>query len=106
MLQRIFTRYNKKYFSGKLGHTQVGWNEALSDTLAMAVTVTSVDDTVNSITHTIQIDPELRMYAPVVKLTLLHEMCHVKLYPYLKHGKRFDAEMLHLAIKGGMDGLW
>lgn len=72
----------------------------------MGISVTTVDDTVDSITHTIQLDPALREYGAIVRLTLLHEMAHLHLFPYRYHGKKFDAEMLRLAAHGAFSGLW
>ena len=42
----------------------------------------------------------------VAKSVLLHEMAHIKLHPYRKHGKRFNAEMLKLAEAGAFNDLW
>ena len=35
-----------------------------------------------------------------------HEMSHIKLHPYRKHGKKFNAEMLRLAEAGAFNDLW
>lgn len=40
------------------------------------------------------------------RMTLLHEMAHMALWPDRKHGKKFTAEMLRLAQLGAFDKLW
>jgi hypothetical protein len=35
----------------------------------------------------------------------LHEQVHQRLYPYQRHGKRFNAEMLRLEA-GAFDEIW
>lgn len=105
LLQRYYNRYNKKFFGGMNRHVQVGWNSALTHTKCVGITVAANDDVANSLTFTIQLDPWLQN-SDFMKLTLLHEMCHVQLHPYRLHGKRFDQAMLMLAAKGAMNGIW
>jgi hypothetical protein len=40
------------------------------------------------------------------RMTLLHEMVHVKLCPYPNHGPRFQEEMQRLAASGAFRRLW
>lgn len=54
----------------------------------------------------ILINPAYALDFHVARLTLLHEMAHLALWPYRKHGPRFEAEMRRLAKSGAMKGLW
>jgi predicted SprT family Zn-dependent metalloprotease len=54
----------------------------------------------------IRLNPVMRFESKVYKFTLLHEMVHVKLYPYRFHGKKFDQEMLRLACAGAFNSIW
>ncbi len=40
------------------------------------------------------------------KLTLLHEMVHLELWPEISHGARFQARMLELAQAGAFKDMW
>jgi predicted metal-dependent hydrolase len=42
----------------------------------------------------------------MAKMTVLHEMVHVKLAPYLGHGKKFQDEMKRLAEMNAFKGMW
>jgi hypothetical protein len=44
----------------------------------------------------VRINPSVGGWVDFLKLTLLHEMVHVKLWPYRKHGVRFDREVQRL----------
>lgn len=46
----------------------------------------------------IRIDPAYRMSKNVARLVLIHEMVHVKLWPYVAHGTRFDRELARLCM--------
>lgn len=39
-------------------------------------------------------------------MNLLHELAHVSSGSYKRHGKKFDAAMMDLAVKGAFKGLW
>jgi hypothetical protein len=45
----------------------------------------------------IRINPALRGWPQLAKLTLFHECVHVKLHPNGEHGSLFDAEIVRLA---------
>jgi hypothetical protein len=42
----------------------------------------------------------------VAWFALLHEQVHQRLYPYQRHGKRFNQEILRLAEVGAFDEIW
>jgi|SRR5271157_4711531 len=58
----------------------------------------------------IRIDPCLRFSSTISKLTLLHEMVHVRTSmakpSYQGHGAPFQREMLRLATIGALKKLW
>ena len=102
-LTNLYLRYNKKYFDNRLPQdVEVDWKD-MSESSAIGCNATYED---SFVAHSIYIDSTIKEYTTIVKLTLLHEMCHVGLYPYSKHGKRFDEEMLRLAMRGAFKGLW
>jgi hypothetical protein len=55
---------------------------------------------------TIRLDPSMRFSKSMWSMALLHEMCHAKLAPNGKHGKKFQDEMLRLALAGAFKSLW
>lgn len=103
-LQNFFNRANKLYFDGKLpSDTIVSWNDEIP---GYGLTVGITDkDTKHTFFH-IYIDPEKHVDGRQSRLTLLHEMAHVRLYPDMRHGRRFEQEMIRLAIAGAFKGLW
>jgi hypothetical protein len=54
----------------------------------------------------LRIDPRFAHDSRTVRITLLHEMAHIKLSPYRTHGPKFEAEMQRLAAAGAFKGLW
>ena len=55
---------------------------------------------------TIRIDPKYAIDSRIWRLTLLHEMVHIEVYPYKGHGKKFQQGMLRLAQVGAFKNLW
>lgn len=110
-LARLYAKYNAAYFDGQLPQDVVVGMANLpegenTDTLG----VTCVGEPAHPMdnrTVNIILDPKLRHAGfDHVKLVLLHEMAHLKLYPYMKHGRRFNEEMLRLAVRGAFHGIW
>lgn len=54
----------------------------------------------------INIDESLRCKPAQCRMTLIHEMCHVKNKHARGHGYKFDREMIALAKRGAFNGLW
>jgi len=54
----------------------------------------------------ILISPEYAIEGRMTHMALLHEMVHLKLLPYKRHGERFQVEMLRLAKLGAFKNLW
>lgn len=98
-LKRWFRQYNQKYFDGGLP----------SDTRISYCWVTKAHGNCNLESDGkfhIRINPDGTGTREARKFTLLHEMCHVKLWPNGAHGKAFNQEMLRLATAGAFEGLW
>jgi hypothetical protein len=95
-LKRIYNRFNRLYFGGKLPDISIVW-EPCGDS--------------NGVTHMwdgkakrLCIDPCMRGCTRYVKIIILHEMIHVK-FPRTHHGKVFKAERQRLWDEGAFDRL-
>lgn len=106
-LSRWYRLFNRRYFQGELPVENVllCWEpveecDADCTKVHEAVTDKETDD------FLIRIDPIFRTAERVAKMTLLHEMVHVKLWPQTSHGARFQREVMRLAAVGAFRGLW
>lgn len=94
-LKRWFREYNKKYFDNKLPNVYCFWEPSF---------VTS--DELGELWEKepglfiLRIDPAIKFCKELSRITLLHEMSHLKLWPYLGHGKGFPAEIARLIFLG------
>lgn len=106
-LQNYFDKFNKAYFDGSLHDVTVGWDDELKElTEGLTVAIQEEDDT-RMLFFRVNMNVSLKGGTTnVILLTLLHEMCHVKLYPYMKHGRRFQEEMKRLALRDAFKGIW
>lgn len=105
-LKTRYDRYNKAYFDGTLpGDTRITFNEELSHP-HYGMTICVEDDDTKHLFFDIHINPCMHGGGEQISLTLLHEMAHIKLYPYSKHGKKFDEEMKRLAMRDAFRGIW
>jgi hypothetical protein len=97
-LKYWFNKYNALYFASELpGDTCVWWEP----TNASYADCGLIDG------HwRIRVNPSLTAWVSLWKLTLLHEMCHIKLHPNRNHGRKFQQEMLRLAAMGAFAELW
>ena len=99
-LKKWFRTFNKRYFDGTLPNCVVFWEPAF-------VTGDELGEVKQEGERIIlRIDPSIRFTSAVTKLVLLHEMSHLRLWPYLGHGRKFQAEMLRLAALGAFKNLW
>jgi hypothetical protein len=102
-LKRVYDTYNKKYFDGLLPKEAiVGTNDLASSECGIAV---RHEESGHEI-FVIHIDPVKHNGSRDMRLTLLHEMIHLKLFPYQYHGKRFEEEKNRLTLRGATKGLW
>lgn len=103
-LRKLYVRYNKLYFDGKLPDTVPIQLVDMSQTDKAGLCTTYQEP--GLILHSIHLDSTFKNYDPLLKFFLLHEMAHVKLHPYAEHGQEFDDEMFRLASRGAFKGLW
>jgi predicted metal-dependent hydrolase len=97
-LRRWYQTYNRVYFGGKLPTSAIVcianvdgcWGQTFHDGIRFAI----------------EIAPQNAICVTVAKMTLLHEMAHVNLWPRTTHGPYFEREMQRLALAGAMRGLW
>lgn len=86
-------RFNELYYGGELPTDRIAvWWEPCGKDAA----TTRLEDEDE---YVIRVDPSLTGLLRHAKKDLLHEMAHVKLWPFRKlkdHGKRFDAEIQRL----------
>ena len=92
-----YGKYNRLYFDSQLPDAKIWW-EPISGTYADCQLVDGI--------WRVRLNPSLSGWPQMMKLTLLHELVHIKLHPYQKHGKRFNDEMRRLAGRGAFDKLW
>ena|ERR1700744_668168 len=97
-LRRWYREYNQKWFSGELPED--------TDVLYAPIEGTHGDALGHADQSVIRINPACAIDSRIIRMTLLHEMVHVALWPYNTHGARFEAEMLRLAAAGAFKGLW
>lgn len=96
-LKRTYAKYNRLYFNSELPDASVWWEPpdgAYAD-------CDKIDGAFR-----IRMSPSISGWTEIWKLTLLHEMVHIKLWPMKKHTKKFQAEMLRLAASGAFNSLW
>jgi SprT-like family protein len=107
-----YKKYNKLYFDDRLTKdVLVGWNTDWpedSDHCAThsGIRFTEEEDGAEHHSELIQLDPKQHIGARDERLSLLHEMCHVALFPNSTHGKKFKNEKRRVAMLGALDDLW
>jgi hypothetical protein len=93
-----YNGYNEQYFLNQLPAARVEWGEMGN----MGITYMGASPL---IVISEKYNPSFRE----AQMTLLHEMCHVKLSPVLvfdDHGPEFQQCMHNLANEGAFDELW
>jgi hypothetical protein len=96
-LERAYRYYNRKYFFNSLpalGEFELRWDDIPGSVMGMC----SEDEIV--------ISTKYQREGALWQMTLLHEMCHMKLGTRAGHGPKFQAEMLRLAQAGAFKGNW
>jgi len=105
-LKRLYGSYRTKYFGSSIPepeNAKVSWDASINQDLLGDAEVQVVD---GKSVACIRLNPLIRPFRSLYKMVLLHEMAHIKLWPWCHHGKKFDAEMLRLAAEGALKGLW
>lgn len=102
-LELFYQTYNAQYFDNKLtSGVIIYWDASMEmDELA----VTSMGQTPNQ--FVVRLSLNLQFSEALTRMVLLHEMVHIKLWNAARgHGKPFQDEMLSLAKRGALEGLW
>jgi hypothetical protein len=103
-METLYEQNNKAYFSGRLPHARVFWSrDVLDEEGLMGLTVAPGHGVFIIMLDRKMLDDGFERTA---QQTLLHESCHLKLWPYTRHGPRFQRCMMSLAEKGAMSRLW
>ncbi|VVB52861.1 Uncharacterised protein [uncultured archaeon] len=100
--QRLYRRYNRLYFRGKLPNIPVLFRKGLVEKYN-AIGITQYE---GKVPKRILIENTLRTWRGGFRMTLLHEMVHVSLPYKVDHGPRFEKGMLRLAKMRAFKGLW
>lgn len=103
-LEKITRRYNKDYFDGKLPKDlRIWWNDRIED---YGLTIGISDEDTEHMFFDVYVHPDKHHGGEQVRLTLFHELAHVKLHPKTGHGRDFQEEMTRLALRGAFKGIW
>ena len=99
--QDFYDWANQKYFKYQLPNVAIGfYKEKDMDYYGCSFTPMGARHV-----HTIALNPKFKEWSKVVKITILHEMVHVKLRGLGGHGPRFQKE-LHRLVKAGAFNQW
>ncbi len=93
-----YRRYNERYFAGDLPD-EVDVLYAPVKGCCADVLPGELDDFV------LRINPAFALDASIARITLLHEMVHIKLWPNRRHGAAFYEEIKRLAQAGAYKGI-
>lgn len=103
-LRRLYLKRREQFFGDSIpDDVPVGFDADLTMKVMGLCTYTIEAD--GSRGFRISINPMLRPWPKVYEQVLLHEMAHVKLYPYAQHGKKFKQEIHRLMDAGAFDRL-
>lgn len=113
-LQFWFWKYNKQYFSGRLPECDIKWADLkeFGHQGVRYVQKRSRGRIEMEPRFYIRIAKDTRSKESTWKMTLLHELCHLKLrnkdgfHQGRDHGHKFQREMKRLANMGAFNGLW
>lgn len=97
-LLRWYRSFNRKFFHPPLPDAALMWSPCDGD---FGLANQEEDGT-----FFIKLNPQFSLDERMAKMTLLHEMCHLAIWPIKNHGKKWKAQMLRLAQEGAFDGLW
>jgi|SRR5579859_1661437 len=105
-LERQYARFNECYFSNELPKdVLVGWDETLHPKF-WGLTYAWANEDGSPVMFGIALNPKLKEVKEYKDIVLIHEMSHVKLFPNNTHNKKFQEEMVRLAIAGAFSKVW
>lgn len=104
-MSALFLHFDKKYFRGRLPAVPVFWSRHLLDQEGlMGWTIPAGRGQFVILLNKRMLD---NGFENTSISTLLHEICHVAVYPKgMEHGPAFNACMLRLAKSGAFTGVW
>lgn len=116
-LLRIFRRYNRKYFGGRLPEPFVCWGtlpdcDARFYPIGKAKRYRTIggkkwhDCDKKKPIVLVDIGLRNRNETARIRMAIIHEMAHMTLPLTARHGPRFEREMLRLANASAFKGLW
>lgn len=117
-LERAYASYNRKYFGGQLPKIPVRWSVQIQpnsrDKSRRAYGWFTPGEDCGTAEGVILLTTEDKPFPERWRITLLHEMAHVKLRDHPeelqstsdKHSGVWKKEMRRLAAVGAMDDLW
>lgn len=97
-LRRWYRQYNRRWFADELPD-DIDVLYAPVDGLCGEVSEGEAGDLI------VRINPAYALDTRIARITLLHEMAHIKLWPKRNHGTVFQRELQRLAIAGAYKGL-
>jgi hypothetical protein len=97
-LGRTYREFNRRWFNDELPHD-------------VDVFFSPAEDCYGQVQEedggwTLQINPKYAVESRMWKLVLLHEMVHLQVRPYKRHGVVFQEAMQALARLGAFERLW
>lgn len=99
-LMRLFRKFNAKYFSGDLPEPLIKYEHInIAHCFGLC-------EQLEDLSFVITIDPQWASSRSFRHLTLLHEMVHIYIWPCATHGKKFQDEMMRLALDGAFKEIW
>lgn len=97
---RLFRKFNEKYFDGRLPEPILRYEHIIE------MRCFGLCEQLEDNSFVITIDPQWASSRSFRHLTLLHEMVHISIWPCATHGKRFQDEMIRLALEGAFKEIW
>lgn len=94
-LKRWFREYNKRYFDNALPNATIFWEPAFVTTEDLGEIWEKAPGV-----FIVRIDPAVKFCGDFTRIILLHEMMHLRLWPYRDHGEKFQAEKARLIFLG------
>lgn len=102
-LKRLYLKYNRLYWDNLLPlDTLIGYDEGTTNCAEVNV----LEHEEGKKVFVVHLNPKEIHSLTDRCMHLLHECCHIRLYPVLHHGKVFQEEMIRIAVRGAFKGLW
>lgn len=105
-LHKVYARFNKKWFDGRLPAQIAMSFEDMSHTCNAGLATTYEEPGIRI--HSIHLDSKFQEYDKLLEFFLIHEMAHLAAYPNEKtpHDQAFQDQMHILAARGALKDLW